>query len=63
MSTIIVYKIKKRLVKSGKDKASNTTKIPQLGNNFFPTGERFFPNWGKIIAQVVSPGIEPGSKV
>ena len=37
MSTIIVYKIKKRLVKSGKD-------TPELGPDFFPVRKIKFPS-------------------
>jgi hypothetical protein len=43
MSTIIVYKIKKRLVKSGKD-------IAWLGVLFSPVREKFFSNWEIIFS-------------
>ncbi|WP_277122916.1 hypothetical protein, partial [Bacteroides ndongoniae] len=47
MSTIIVYRTKKRLVKSGKDRLYYTLIFSQLEKNFFLTGNLFFPNWGK----------------
>ena len=47
MSTIIVYKIKKRLVKSGKDTASLAIIFPQLGKNNCLVRKKFFPNWEK----------------
>ena len=54
MSTIIVYKIKKRLVKSGKDMVYKPSVFSQLGKNFFLTRQLFFPNWGKIIARLAA---------
>ena len=56
MSTIIVYKIKKRLVKSGKDsRPVSTEKTPifsQLGKNYCPVREKYFPNWEKNIPKL-----------
>ena len=43
MSTIIVYRTKKRLVKSGKD-------IILKGAVFFPVRKKYLPNWEKNIS-------------
>ena len=47
MSTIIVYRTKKRLVKSGKDRCQFCKFFSQLGKNYFPVRKKIFPNQGK----------------